>query len=42
MVTRRVALEEVVQQGFEELINNKDKHVKILITPQRCGPPQQT
>lgn len=34
MVTRRVGLADVVEQGFEELINNKDEHVKILISPR--------
>ena len=34
MVTGRIGLEDVVQKGFEELINNKDDHVKILITPK--------
>jgi hypothetical protein len=34
MITRRVALKDVVQQGFEELLNNKDKHVKIMISPK--------
>jgi len=34
LVTKRVALEEVVDKGFEELINNKDLHIKILVTPR--------
>lgn len=34
MVTRRVGLVDVVEQGFEELINHKDEHVKILISPK--------
>jgi (R,R)-butanediol dehydrogenase/meso-butanediol dehydrogenase/diacetyl reductase len=33
MITSIVPLEEVVQGGFLELINNKAKHVKILIQP---------
>lgn len=34
MVTARIGLEDVVKGGFEELINNKDNHVKILVTPK--------
>ncbi|KAJ4288951.1 hypothetical protein N0V90_011293 [Kalmusia sp. IMI 367209] len=34
MVTSRVGLDNVVQQGFEELIRNKDYHIKILVTPK--------
>ncbi|CZR69690.1 related to alcohol/sorbitol dehydrogenase [Phialocephala subalpina] len=35
MITSVVPLEEVVQGGFLELINNKAKHVKILIQPSQ-------
>ena len=31
MITQRVPLENVVKGGFETLIAEKDKHVKILI-----------
>ncbi|RDW59629.1 hypothetical protein BP6252_12716 [Coleophoma cylindrospora] len=31
MVTRRVALENVVEDGFKTLINHKEDHVKILV-----------
>lgn len=34
MVTARISLEDVVQGGFEQLVNNKDNHVKILVTPK--------
>lgn len=34
MVTSRIALEDTVSKGFEELVNNKDEHVKILISPK--------
>jgi (R,R)-butanediol dehydrogenase / meso-butanediol dehydrogenase / diacetyl reductase len=33
MVTSRIILNDVVTKGFEELIHNKNKHVKILIRP---------
>ena len=32
-ITRRIALDDVVDSGFRELINNKDEHVKILVHP---------
>lgn len=35
MITSRIHLEDVVEKGFKELITNKDKHVKILVTPRR-------
>jgi len=34
LVTSRIILEDVVKKGFEELVNNKDSHVKILVTPK--------
>lgn len=34
MVTGRIALDDIVEHGFEELINNKDAHVKILVRPR--------
>lgn len=34
MITSRVALEDVVVKGFEELVARKDNHVKILISPK--------
>ena len=38
MVTSRIPLEDVVAKGFEELINNKDEHIKILVTPKKSSP----
>jgi (R,R)-butanediol dehydrogenase/meso-butanediol dehydrogenase/diacetyl reductase len=35
MVTSRIHLEDVVDGGFVELTENKDKHVKIMVTPKR-------
>lgn len=32
-ITGRLALEELVEKGFDELINNNEKHVKILVNP---------
>jgi len=34
MVTSRIHLDDVVTKGFEELLNNKDDHIKILVTPK--------
>ena len=31
MITARVSLEEGVEKGFNALINEREKHVKILI-----------
>jgi len=30
MITSKVGLEEVIERGFEELVKNRDRHVKIL------------
>lgn len=32
-ITSKIKLDDLVEQGFEELIKNKDKHVKILVQP---------
>jgi len=34
LITDTIGLDEVVNKGFEELINKKDNHIKILISPQ--------
>ena len=31
MITRRIALENVVEDGIKTLITDKDSHVKILV-----------
>ena len=33
LVTGRIALSDIVKKGFEELVNNKDQHIKILVNP---------
>ncbi|KAK5124856.1 hypothetical protein LTR85_001046 [Meristemomyces frigidus] len=35
MVTARIALEDVQEKGFEQLVKHRDEHVKILATPKR-------
>tara|TARA_R110002060_G_scaffold32521_2_gene43126 strand:- start:1182 stop:1283 length:102 start_codon:yes stop_codon:yes gene_type:complete len=31
MITRKVPLERVVEDGIRELIKNKEEHVKVLV-----------
>ena len=31
MITSIIPLEDVVERGFKELINNKEAHVKLLV-----------
>nr|AIU93829.1 hypothetical protein LRS1606.395 [Rhodococcus sp. NS1] len=33
MITARISLEDVVEKGFDELIRNKDDHIKIIVSP---------
>ncbi|KNZ79279.1 (R,R)-butanediol dehydrogenase [Termitomyces sp. J132] len=33
LITRRIALEDVVEKGFKALLHNKDAHIKILVRP---------
>ena len=33
LVTKRVSLSNIVEEGFEELAANRDRHVKILVQP---------
>jgi 2-desacetyl-2-hydroxyethyl bacteriochlorophyllide A dehydrogenase len=35
MITDHVALDDVVEQGLEELLHHNDRHVKILVDPGR-------
>lgn len=35
MVTSRIALEDIVEHGFEALVHEKEKHIKILVTPRK-------
>ena len=38
MVTSRISVEEIVEKGFKELVDNKDKHIKILVSPKKTLP----
>ena len=31
-------MNDVVEKGFKELVNNKDKHIKILVSPKKDLP----
>ncbi len=33
MITGKIALTDIIEKGFDELVNNKDAHIKILVTP---------
>ncbi len=33
LITKRIGLEEIVEGGFNELIEHKDRHAKILARP---------
>ena len=33
LITKRIGLEEIVEDGFNELIEHKDRHAKILVCP---------
>lgn len=35
LITRRIRLENIVDEGFEELCKHKDKHIKILVSPRQ-------
>ena len=34
LITSRIGIDDLVEKGFEELLRNKDDHLKILISPQ--------
>lgn len=35
MITSKIHIDDIVEKGFDELITNKDQHIKILVTPNR-------
>lgn len=35
MVTSRIDVKDIVEKGFDELVNNKDEHIKIMVTPKK-------
>jgi hypothetical protein len=32
MITSRIHLDDIVRMGFEELVQHKDNHIKIMVT----------
>ena len=34
MVSRRITIDDVVDQGFRRLLKNKDDDIKVLVTPK--------
>jgi threonine dehydrogenase-like Zn-dependent dehydrogenase len=35
MVTSRIYIDDITAKGFDELVTNKDQHIKILVTTHR-------
>lgn len=35
MVTSKIYIDDIMSKGFDELITNRDQHVKILVTLDR-------
>lgn len=33
LITGRIKLDDLIEKGFEELVNNKDNNIKIIVTP---------
>ncbi|KAF7762447.1 hypothetical protein Agabi119p4_9040 [Agaricus bisporus var. burnettii] len=38
LITKRISLDDVVEEGFKKLLSEKDKHVKILVHPGSRSP----
>lgn len=34
MITSRIPLDHLVEKGIEELLTNKDRQIKIVVTPK--------
>jgi (R,R)-butanediol dehydrogenase/meso-butanediol dehydrogenase/diacetyl reductase len=34
MITGKIKLDDIIDKGFQELINNKDKNIKIIVSPK--------
>lgn len=35
LITGRIKLDDIIEKGFEELINNKETNLKIIVTPEK-------
>ena len=42
MITRRIALEDLVDKGFKTLLQNADEHIKIVATAGELPPVKST
>jgi threonine dehydrogenase-like Zn-dependent dehydrogenase len=36
MVTSRISLDDIVEKGFENLVERKDEHIKIMVSPKKA------
>ncbi len=34
MITGKIKLDDIIEKGFEELVNNKDQNIKIIVSPK--------
>lgn len=37
MVTARITIDDIVEKGFEQLVQHKDDHIKIMVTPKQIS-----
>lgn len=35
MITSKIHIDDIVSKGFDELVSNKDQHIKILVTTDK-------
>ena len=35
MVTSRIHIDDITTKGFDELVNNKDQHIKVMVTTHK-------
>jgi (R,R)-butanediol dehydrogenase/meso-butanediol dehydrogenase/diacetyl reductase len=33
LITGKIKLQDIIEKGFEELVNNKEKNIKIILEP---------
>lgn len=34
LITKKISLSDIVKEGFEELLNNKGRHIKVIVSPE--------
>jgi threonine dehydrogenase-like Zn-dependent dehydrogenase len=37
MITSRIRLDQITNQGFDQLLQHKDNHIKIMVTPNELN-----